>query len=71
MLIMQIFTFNWLNSFGLFDHFQASQSRIYIYSNLEAAQYNNELLSQCVHRDLQLLVREESGSYPQTVWETN
>lgn len=56
---MQIFTSNWLNRFALFDHFQASQSHIYIYSNSEAAQYNNELLSE--HRDLQLLVRERKA----------
>lgn len=56
---MQIFTFNWLNSFALFDHFQASQSHFYIYSNSEAAQCNNELLSE--HRDLQLLVRERKA----------
>ena len=37
------------DSFALSDHFQASQSHIYIYSNLEAAQYNNELLG--AHRE--------------------
>lgn len=42
MLIMQIFTFTWLNRFAHFDH---SQTLIYINSNLETAQGNNELSS--------------------------
>lgn len=53
---MQIFTFSWLYGFARFDHFHAAQYHIYIYSNLGAAQYNNELLS--AHKDLQLPVRE-------------
>lgn len=53
---MQIFTFTWLNSFATISRLH---SLIFTYIQIQkAAQYNNELLS--AHRDLQLLVREES-----------
>lgn len=68
---MQISSFSWLNIFALFDHFKTSQSHIYMYSNLQAAQYNNELLNTHTERPAVIDEGVESVSRSQADWDTN
>lgn len=71
-LIMQISPFTWPSSFARFDHLQASQCRIYIYSNLEAAQRSNELLCRAQRPAVTGEgVKGRKCLRAQTVWETN